>query len=159
PLSLYAADALGQMAIANAELPENVLPALTNSLHDPRPKVRLNAVDALSHFKNAPDTVGPALLDAWVDPDYSVRRAATNSFFDLHTYSVLKTYPLLPSGLAQEQADLNSRHYRLKVNHYTPELTHLLTISDARIREMATNAFRMLRENNSQNSASDDSSR
>jgi HEAT repeat protein len=146
PLSLHAADALGQMAISNPKLPENVLPALTNSLHDPRPKVRLNAVAALSHFKNAPDTVGPALLDAWGDPDYSVRRAATNTFFDLPPYNVLKTYPLLPSGLAQEQADTYPRHYGLKVNHYTPELAHLLTNSDARIREMATNAFRKLGE-------------
>src|SRR5262249_48714195 len=95
PLSLHAADALGQMAISNPNLPENVLPALTNSLHDPRPKVRLNAVDALSHFKNAPNTVGPALLDAWDDPDYSVRRAATNVFFELPAYNILRNAHVL----------------------------------------------------------------
>src|SRR5260370_33946332 len=55
PLSLYAADALGTMAQINAKLPENVLPALTNSLNDLRPKVRLNAAAALGYFRNAPD--------------------------------------------------------------------------------------------------------
>jgi hypothetical protein len=111
-LSLHAADALGQMAISNPNLPENVLPALTNSLHDPRPKVRLNAVDALSHFKNAPDTVGPALLDAWDDPDYSVRRAATNAFFELPAYNILKNGDkCFPNAQRKQSTKSRSRRF------------------------------------------------
>src|SRR5262249_22093603 len=103
PLSLYAADALGTLAQINAELPENALSALTNSLHDLRPKVRLNAAAALGNFRNAPEIVGPALLDAWTDPDRSVRRAATNAFFQVPPYSRLNIAQL-PIGMAQEQA-------------------------------------------------------
>jgi hypothetical protein len=156
PLSEYAAYTLGQMVIVNAELPENVLPALTNSLHDPRPKVRLSAASALAYFKSAPEIVGPPLLDAWDDPDYSVRRAATNAFFDMPPYNALKTYPQFSSGMSQQQADIYAKRYGLKPN--TPELTRILTNSDARIRAMATNALQKLRANISQNSGSDDSS-
>ena len=144
PLSLYAADALGGMAQINANLPENVLPALTNSLNDPRPKVRLNAAAALGYFRNAPEIVGPALLDAFQDPDQSVRRAATNSFFGLAPYYVLNTVSEFPIQMSREQAYIYVKRYGAPAN--TSMLTRLLDHPDIRIREMATNTFRTLRE-------------
>jgi len=154
PLSLYAADALGSMAQINMKLPENVLPALTNSLHDPRPKVRWSAVAALAYFKNAPEIVGPSLLDLWTDPDFSVRRTATNSFFQVPPYSRLNIAHL-PIGMAQEQADMVANGYQTPPSWSV--LASLMTHPDIRVREMATNVWRTFQENSPKNSVSDDS--
>jgi len=157
PLSLYAADALGEIAEINPKLPENVLPALTNSLHDPRPKVRLSAATALAYFKDAPEIVGPALLDAWNDPDVSVRRAATNSFFQLPPYSRLSMAVQPPLGMSLEQADMYAKRYGTPP--YSSVLARLLTDPDIRIREMATNAFRTLSGSNVVNQTSENAGR
>lgn len=155
PLSLYAADALGSMAEINAKLPQNVLPALTNSLNDPRPRVRSSAAGALVYFRNAPEIVGPALLDLWTDPDPSVRRTATNSFFQLPPFSRLNIAQL-PIGMAQEQADMLAKRYQTPP--YSSVLARLMSDPDIRIREMATNVFQTLREpNNSKTPISEDS--
>jgi HEAT repeat protein len=154
PLSLYAADALGSLAEINARLPENVLPALTNALNDLRPKVRTSAAAALVYFRNSPEIVGPALLDLWNDPDQSVRRAATNSFFQLPPFSRLNIAQLT-IGMAQEQADMVAKRYQTLP--YSSVLARLMSDPDIRIREMATNVFRKLREpNGSKDSTSED---
>jgi HEAT repeat protein len=142
PLSLYAADSLGTLAEINVKLPENALPALTNSLTDLRPKVRLNAAAALGYFRNAPDIVGPALLDAWQDPDPSVRRTATNAFFGLAPYSVL---------------DTRAKPYTAPAD--SSILTRLLDHPDIRIREMATKALRILSSSNAVNQTNENTSR
>jgi HEAT repeat protein len=106
-------------------LPDTVLPALTNALNDLRPVVRSYATAAVGHFREAAEPVAPALLDLWTDPDELVRQSATNAFFDLPSYYILKGYWLAPIR--------------------TASLTHLLDNPDPRIREMATNAFQKLK--------------
>lgn len=147
PLSPYSAGALGEMAYHGARLPETVLPALTNSLHDPRPMVRARAADALDRFREAAEPAAPALLDLWEDPDKTVRQSATNAFFALPSYAILRTAAQVPNGpsrppplgMSQEQAEMYERRYGIRL--LNRPLTNLLINPDVRIREMATNAF------------------
>jgi hypothetical protein len=111
PLSPYAASALGELVHDGARLPETVLPALTNSLRDPRPMVRAYAAGDVAQFKEAAEPAAPALLDLWDDPDQSVRQSATNAFFELPSYSVLRPSRPPPLGMSQEQADMYERRY------------------------------------------------
>jgi HEAT repeat protein len=153
PLSPYAAGALEDLADDGVKLPETVLPALTNSLHDPRPSVRAYAADAIGHFKSAAEPAAPALLDLWTDPDNTVRQAATNAFYELPSCSFLRNLGPWPIGMSQDQADMYARRYG--ITPYTPALTRLLEHPDIRIRQMATNAFRTLRGSNVVNQSSE----
>jgi hypothetical protein len=158
PLSSYAAGALGGMAENDVKLPETVLPALTNSLHDPRPLVRSYAADAVGRFKEAAEPAAPALLDLWNDSDEWVRRSATNAFFALPSYYVLThpTQPQGPAGISQEQADMYERRYGIR--SFSSAGTRLLDHPDIRIRQMATNAFRKLSGSNVVNQTSENAS-
>jgi hypothetical protein len=135
PLSPYSAGALGELAYHHAQLPETVLPALTNSLHDARPLVRSYAATALSHMGEAAEPAAPALLDLWNDPDEPVRQSATNAFFDLPSFSVLTR----PRGMSEEQEEMYRRRYGIQPSK--PVLIKLLVHPDIRVRAMATNAF------------------
>jgi hypothetical protein len=155
PLSPYSAGVLGESARDGAQLPTLVLPALTNSLHDPRPLVRSYAVSALCDFGRAAESAAPALLDLWDDPDQSVRQFATNAFFELSRYYVLKTDSQLPpTGMSREQAEMYERRYGIRISS-SSGLTNLLDHPDPRIREMATNAFRKLSATNIVNQATE----
>jgi HEAT repeat protein len=139
PLSPYSAGVLGELAYDGARLPETVLPALIDSLHDPRPMVRAYAVYAVARFKEAAEPAALALLDLWNDPDKMVRQSATNAFFALPSYAILKTAAQVPNEMSQEQAEMYERRYGIKL--LNRPLTNLLINPDVRIREMATNAF------------------
>jgi len=144
PLSPYSAGTLGELAYDGARLPGTVLPALTNSLRDPRPLVRSFAASAVGRFKQAAEPAAPALLDLWNDPDNSVRQYATNAFFELPAYSVLKHADALvplPSGINEEQQALYKRFWPNPT-----ALVPLLDHPDLRIREMATNVARKFKE-------------
>jgi HEAT repeat protein len=144
PVSPYSARVLGEMADDGVKLPETVLPALTNSLHDPRPLVRSYAASAVFHFREAAEPAAPALLDLWNDPDNSVRLYATNAFFELPAFSVLKhadKLTPLPAGINEEQQALYKRFWPNPT-----ALIRLLDHSDPRVRTMATNAFQKLKE-------------
>jgi hypothetical protein len=161
PLSECAADTLGQIAEINPKLPENVLPALTNSLSDPRPAVRRNAAAALVYFKSAAEAIAPALLDAWNDPDQSVRRAATNSFFELPAYNILRNADALTQlapGMSEEQRAMYIKRYWIDPKRPT-SLTQFLDNPDPRIREMATNAFQKLKSSIDGNQTAENPSR
>jgi hypothetical protein len=145
PLSPYSASVLSEMAAEGVKLPETVLPALTNSLHDPRPLVRTYAVGAVARFKDAAEPAAPALLDLWNDPDLMVRTWATNSFFQLPSYSRLKIMTESPD-LSVGQADMYSK--RFGMDTVSPTALKLLNHPDIRIRQMATNAFQRLRGSN-----------
>jgi HEAT repeat protein len=142
PVSPYAAAALGELHYEGARLPDNVLPALTNSLHDPRPLVRSYAAEAVVRFREAAEPAAPALLDLWNDSDNIVRQTATNAFYDLPSYTFLRNLGPWPPGMSQEQVDIYARRYGLP--RYTTALTKLLNHPDPRIRQMATNAFQTL---------------
>lgn len=141
PLSPYAAGALGELA-DRAKMPETVLPALTNALHDPRPLVRSYAASAVGHFREAAEPAAPTLLELWNDPNSSVRQAATNALFELPTYAVLRTVAQWPMGMSDEQMLMYEQSYGLPL--HTVEVTNLLNHPDARVRQIATTAFRML---------------
>jgi HEAT repeat protein len=143
PLSPYSAGVLGESAHDGAQLPALVLPALTNSLHDPRPLVRSYAVSAICNFGRAAESAAPALLDLWDDPDQSVRQFATNAFFEVTRYYALETFSQLPTGMSREQVEMYERRYGIRPFPSTG-LTNLLDHPDPRIRAMATNAFRKL---------------
>jgi HEAT repeat protein len=149
PYSSFAAGALGQVARR-----EIILPALTNSLHDPRLPVRRAAVSALDLLESAAEPAVPALLDAWNDPDYKMRLLATNAICDMPAYAVLRDINSLSGEEALSQSEKIS--FFRGVHGYTPgpRITPLLNHPDIRIREMATNASQKLSENNSQNQTS-----
>jgi HEAT repeats len=149
PVSPYAAGALMDLADSGAKLPETILPALTNSLHDLRPLVRSYAADAVGHFKAAAEPAAPALLDLWTDPDESVRQSATNAFFDLPSFFCLRILTQPPTVMSQQLADMFTTRYG--INPLFPAATNLLHHPDIRIRQMATNAFRMVEGSNTLN--------
>jgi HEAT repeat len=153
-LSPYSAGALGEMADDGVKLPDTVLPALTNSLHDPRPKVRSYAADAVAHFKAAAE---PALLDLWTDPDEGVRRSATNTFFELPSFYCLRILAEAPGWIPRPTADMFATRYG--INPLFPAATNLLHHPDIRIRQMATNAFRMVEGSNTLNQTTENASR
>jgi HEAT repeat protein len=144
PLSSYAAGALGGMAENDVKLPETVLPALTNALHDARTQVRSYATTALGAFKVSAEPAVPALLDTWNDPEEDVRQAATNAFFALPAYAILRQadqLTRLPPGMNVEQQALYKRYWP-----DSSALIRLLDHPDLRVREMATNAFLRFKE-------------
>jgi HEAT repeat protein len=157
PLSPYSASALGELAYDGAKLPDTVLPALTNSFHDPRPMVRAYAAYAIVRFNQAAEPAAPALLDLWNDPAESVRQAATNAFYQLPSYNFLQNLGPWPVGLSEEQAEMYERRYGLP--RPAPALTRLLNHPDIRIREMATNALRTLQGSNLVNRTHENASR
>ncbi len=154
PFTRFAAAGLGDLAENRARLPETVVPALANCLRDPRPAVRMYTACALGFFGEQAEPAVPALLDAWNDPDKSVRQFATNAFFQLPAYNVLKTEPqsqILERryGLTEEQVVMLENRYRTRPPVVLPHdvaLSNLLSHPDIRVREMATNAFRKFNE-------------
>jgi hypothetical protein len=137
-LSAYAADKLGATRV---KLRETVLPVLTNALHDPRPLVRSYTARAISHLSEAAEPAASALLDLWNDPDQSVRQSATNAFFDLWAYAVLRQADQLriyPAGMNEEE----QAFYKVS----WPRLVRLLDHPDLRVREMATNALQKFKQ-------------
>lgn len=157
PVSPYAAGALTDLLDDDVKLPETVLPALTNALHDPRPKVRSYAADAVGRFKAAAEPAAPALLDLWNDPDEWVRRSATNALFELPSYRGLQNQGSRPTGMSFEQAQIFERRYGLHVS--TRTLPELLTNADIRIREIGTNVLRTLQGSNVVNQTHENASR
>jgi hypothetical protein len=107
--------------------------------------VRTYAVGAVARFKDAAEPAAPALLDLWNDPDLMVRTWATNSFFQLPSYSRLKIMTESPD-LSVGQADMYSK--RFGMDTVSPTALKLLNHPDIRIRQMATNAFQRLRGSN-----------
>jgi len=158
PLSAYSAGVLGGSARDGVKLPTTVLPALTNSLRDPRPLVRCYAASAVGDFREAVGRAAPALLDLLDDPDEWVRRSATNAFFDVSRFFVLKTYSQLPDGMSLEQREMYERRYGIRTLS-SSGLSNLLDHPDPRIREMATNAFRKASGSNIVNQTSENHSR
>jgi HEAT repeat protein len=157
PYSERAARVLGGLVENRIPIPESIVLALTNGLHDPRKSVRLSTAEALSHFTQTADLVVPALLDARDDPDESVRSAATKTFFELPPYYHLASVIHWPMEMSQEQADWYARRYG--TTPYSPGLTRLLAHPDIRIRQMATNVFRMLSGSNVVNQTSENANR
>jgi HEAT repeat protein len=153
PLSPYAALALGYKFEPQNMLPPSVLTALTDSLGDPRPLVRCSAADALGRLRESAEPAAPALLDLWTDPDQSVRVSATNAFFELPFYSLLRQSRPAPWGMSQEQAEMYERRYGIRASSFAG--SKLLDHSDIRIREMATNALRKLSGSNVVNQAAE----
>jgi HEAT repeat protein len=148
-LSPYAAEALGELAQKeNSVL--LILPALTNALHDSRHLVRSYCAMSLALFGDKAEPAVPALLDAFSDPDFFVRSAATNALFRIPAYSVLRDLAMMERyGIRPSAADIHYRGF-FKYQPSSP-LAHLLEHRDPRIREMATNAFRELKENGARN--------
>jgi hypothetical protein len=72
--SIYAAQALAPIVKSGIE-PDKILPALIDAVHDPRPKVRLQAVLSLGTLTHARD-VTPALIKSMDDPDWEVASMA-----------------------------------------------------------------------------------
>jgi hypothetical protein len=160
PLSPYSASALGELAYDGIRLPYTVVPALTNSLHDPRPMVRAYAAYAIVRFNQAAEIAAPALLDLWNDPAESVRQAATNALYELPSYRALRNLgssPIGPIGLSEEQAEMYERRYGLP--RPAPVLARLLDHPDIRIREMATNALQTVTISNVVNQTHENASR
>jgi hypothetical protein len=81
------------------------------------------------------------LLDLFNDPDEAVRVSATNAFFELPSYSVLRTLGPWPLGLSEEQAEMYERRYGIPSHKVA--FAKLLNHPDIRIRDMATNAYRV----------------
>jgi hypothetical protein len=152
--SSYAAGALGQLAKRKTDLMEAILPALTNSLCDPRLPVRRSDVNALDLLGDAAEPAVPALLDAWNDPDYKMRLLATNAICDMPAYTVLRDINSLTGREALPESEKISFFAEIHGYFPGPRLAPLLNHSDVRIREMATNAFQKLSENSSQNRTS-----
>jgi len=146
PVSPYAAGALMDLLDDDVKLPDTVLPALTNALHDPRPKVRSYAAYAVGRFKAAAEPAASALLDMWNDPDQWVRRSATNAFFELPSFFCLSKLAEAPGWISRPPAAMFATRYG--INPPYPTATKLLEHPDIRIRRMATNAFRMLQDSN-----------
>lgn len=149
PFSPYAAEALGELAQKEPS-PQSFLPALTNALHDPRPQVRSSCANALGDFGAKAEPAVCALLDALSDSDLFVRSAATNSLFRIPAYAIFRDLAMMEQyGIRPSAADI---HYRGFFNYPPgPPLSRLMEHPDPRIRQMATNAFQKLRQNNSQN--------
>ncbi len=156
--SCYAAGGLGQLARRAADLPEGILPALTNSLRDPRLPVRRAAVSALDLLGDAAEPAVPALLDAWSDPDYKMRLFATNAVCDMTAYAVLRDMSTLSGKEALSESE--KIDFFKETHKYTPgsQLEPLLNHSDVRIREMATNAFKKLQGSNGTNQTTENRS-
>jgi HEAT repeat protein len=146
PLSPYSAGALGQLASDGAKLPDTVLPALTNALHDLRPKVRAYAASAVGHFRESAEPAAPALLDLWNDPDQSVRQFATNAFFELPRYSGMRSFAESIPGLSEPQLEMYEKRYGITTQKSA--LKRLFNDPDIRVRETTTNAYRMMRGSN-----------
>jgi HEAT repeat protein len=151
PFSVTAATALGDHSwIQNAvpaivyKMPDPaIVPALTDSLRDPRAPVRASAAESLGRLGQPAEPAASALLDLWLDPDFSVRRAATNAFLALPAYSALRApthngWSLGPVRMSAEQQAMYSRRYGINA---VPPPNPLLSHPDIRIRQMATNAF------------------
>jgi hypothetical protein len=161
PFSAYAAEALAVLAenasVEKASLPQSVVPALTNSLCDPRPLVRAYSANALGVIHDAPETIVPALLEAWNDPDKSVRSAATNAVLILPPYYHLSTILRGTIGFSPQQMESLARRYEMP--DFSFAMVNLLTHPDIRIRDMATNAFHRLKGSNVVNQTSENASR
>jgi hypothetical protein len=145
----YAAEAMGELAVTKITLRDTVIPALTNSLRDPRPLVRGTAAGGLGRLGAAAEPLAPALLDLWNDPDKRVRQTATNAFFQLPAYAVLRQADQLtplPVGMNDEQTALYKKYWP-----DSSALVRLLDHPDLRVREMATNAFRKFKEVSGEN--------
>jgi HEAT repeats len=146
PFSVTAATTLGDIPGYKMPAPA-IVPALTDSLRDPRAPVRASAAESLGRLGQPAEPAASALLDLWSDPDFSVRRAATNAFLGLPGYSVLRVlvapvhngWSPGPIRMSSEQEAMYFRRYGLPVPPPNPLLSH----PDIRIRQMATNAFRM----------------
>jgi HEAT repeat protein len=151
PLSIHAASALGEMAERGAPLPKSACEALMHALHDPRPSIRNCAAGNIAYFPDSAELVVPTLLDLWSDPDESVRRIATNTVFRMPPYTILEQVDLLDknglSGLSMQAKMMWFERYG--GGPPGPALARLLDHPDPRIREMATNAFRKLRDTSS----------
>ena len=148
--STYAAGALGQLAKGKTDLLEAILPALTNSLRDPRLPVRRAVASALDLLENAAEPAVPALLDAWNDPDYKMRLLATNAICDMPAYAILRDINSLSGEEALSESEKISFFRGIHGYIPGPKIAPLLNHYDPRIREMATNAFQKLRESSSE---------
>jgi len=96
------------------------------------------------------------LLNAWNDPDESVRSAATNAVLKLPPYYHLSTILRGTIGMSQEQMEILARRYEMP--DFSSVMARLLTHPDIRIRQMATNAFRTLSGSNVVNQTSENAS-
>jgi len=146
PLSPYSAGALGDLASIGTRVPDTVLPALTNALHDSRPLMRAYAASAIGHFRESAEPAAPALLDLWNDPDQTVRISATNAFFDLPRYSGMRSFTKSVPKLSEPQLEMYEKRYGITTQKSA--LKRLLNDPDIRVRETATNAYRMMRGSN-----------
>jgi HEAT repeats len=157
PFSPYAASALIGAVAHDPSLRPSAVPLLTRSLRDSRPLVRAYSANALGSLRIEAEPTVTALLEAWNDPDESVRREATNSIFELPRYFYLRPFLHGPIETPQKNADYWER--RLSAPPYSTVLTQLLDHSDIRIRQMATNAFQWLGVSNVVNQTSQNASR
>ena len=80
--TLVRCDALLALGKFRAE-PELVVPALTKSLNDPNPKVRLFACMALAEVGGKAKQAVPALVQALDDSDSRVRRQAASALHQI----------------------------------------------------------------------------
>jgi HEAT repeat protein len=145
PFSATAATALGD--IPGYKMPDPaIVPALTDSLRDPRAPVRACAAESLGRLDRAAEPAASALLDLWNDPDLPVRRAATNAFLGLPAYSALRD-AIVPNHWGPGPIRMSSEQQAMYFQRYginaVPPPNALLSHPDIRIRQMATNAFRM----------------
>jgi HEAT repeat protein len=74
-LACISADTLGKLKIE----PANVVPALSNSIQDPRPYVRISAAEAMYEFEGNEEIARKTLISLFDSPDFEVRRQATNA--------------------------------------------------------------------------------
>ena len=73
------ANVLGRLALE----PNLVVPALSNSLHDPQKSVRRASAEALAGFTNAIAPAATAITTSLTDPDPGVRERATNALLKI----------------------------------------------------------------------------
>jgi HEAT repeat protein len=150
PLSPFAAEALRNT--------ESAIPALINSLHDLRPEVRASVAITLGGFDRAAEPAVPTLLDAFTDSDLNVRVSATNALFRVPDYTVFEEAALSESIKAMVEKDSGLAEM-YSSEHLLPRLTKLFNHRDVRIRQMATNTFRMLSGSNVVNQTHEDAVR
>ena len=104
-----AARALGQLAEHQIET-DAILPALIEATHDPRPKIRLQAVIALAGLGRHSRLVVPALVKSLGDSDFEVAMYATRYLGELRSQPDL-VIPALVKGL--EKRDLRSMRVQM----------------------------------------------
>jgi hypothetical protein len=156
PFSAYAAGALIGPVVKDPSMRASAVPLLTRGLRDSRPSVRENCARVLGSLRVEAEPTVTALLEAWNDPDESVRREATNSIFELPRYFNLRSFLYGPIQMPQKNADYWAR--RLTTPPHSTVLTQLLDHSDIRIRQMTTNAFQWLGSSNAVNQTSQNAS-